>query len=134
MTPRPRQTTSWGTNINLIVKYDTGVTKKIALGAEALEGFDTSAAGDKTVKITYKGLETEFTIHVSEPPEPTEAPQPTDAAKPTEAPKATDNAGDDTKQSDSNKKALTVGLIAGGVLIVAIAAVAVILAQKKKKG
>ena len=127
---------NYASNINLIVKYDTGATKKVALDAEALEGFDTSAAGDKTVKISYKGLETEFTIHVSEPPEPTEAPQATDAAKPTDAPKTTDNSGseDDTKQSDSNKKALTVGLIVGGVLIVAIAVAAVILSQKKKKG
>ena len=120
---------NYASNISLVVTYESGATKKIAVGTEMLEGFDTSAAGEKTVKINYKGFEKELTISVKEAPVPTEAPQPTEAPKATDAPK-TDN-GDETK--NSNKKALTIGLIAGGVLIAAIAVVAVLLSLKKKK-
>lgn len=120
---------NYASNISLIVTYESGATKKVAVGPEALEGFDTTAAGDKTVKVTYKDFDTELTIHVAEPAAPTEEPKATDAAKPTDAPK--NNGGEEDRSG--NKKALTVGLIAGGVLIAAIAVVAVLLTLKKKK-
>ncbi len=120
---------NYASNISLVVTYESGATKKNAVGTEMLEGFDTSAAGEKTVKINYKGFEKELTISVKEAPVPTEAPQPTEAPKPTDAPK--NNGGEDDQSG--NKKALTVGLIAGGVLIAAIAVVAVLLSLKKKK-
>lgn len=120
---------NYASNISLVVTYESGATKKIAVGTEMLEGFDTSAAGEKTVKINYKGFEKELTISVKEAPVQTEEPQPTEAPKPTDAPK--NNGGEDDRSG--NKKALTVGLIAGGVLIAAIAVVAVLLTLKKKK-
>ena len=111
---------------NLLITYETGATKKVAVSEDMLNGFDTATAGEKTVKIAYGETELEYVIHVTEPAPVTEEPVVT--AAPTAAPEKQD----DTTEK-SNKKALTVGLIAGGVLILAIAAVLIILNAKKKK-
>lgn len=109
--------------INIVINYENGTKKNVAAAAEALEGFDTSSVGDKKVKVNYKGVEAELTIHVSEPP------------KPTEEPKATENANTNQNSEEKSKsnKPLTVGLIVGGVLLAAIAVAVILVAKKKKK-
>ena len=106
----------------IVTTYESGKTKKSAVNESMLEGFDTSSTGEKTVKIVFGEKEFEFTISVSEPEPPTE--------KPTE-PVKTEEPGE-TEQPKNNTP-LIVGLVAGGVLIAAIAAIAIILQKKSKK-
>ena len=113
----------------IITTYESGKTKRVAVNESMVEGFDTSSAGEKAAKIVYGDKEFPLTITVSEPEEPTEKPE----APATDAPKPTEKADPGETEKPKNNKPLIIGLIAGGVLIVAIAAVALILKAKSKK-
>lgn len=118
----------------IVTTYESGKTKKVAINESMLEGFDTSEAGEKAVKIKYGDKEFDLNIVVSLPEDPTDAPVSTEqAGAATDAPKQTDNSGESSEEKQGPNKPLIIGLIAGGVLIVAIAAVAIILKSKSKK-
>ena len=117
----------------IVTTYESGKTKKTAISESMLEGFDTTSAGDKTVKIVFGDKEFELAITVSEPAAPTDAPVPTDAAATGEK-AATSKPGDDEKTDEKkDNKPLVIGLIVGGILIVAIAIVAILLKAKSGK-
>ncbi len=113
----------------IVTTYESGKTKKTAITGSMLEGFDTATAGEKTVKIVFGDKEFELKINVSEPVQETEAP--------TQAPVEPTKGPDAPKEDETEKKnntPLIVGLIAGGVLIAAIAVVAILLKMKGAKG
>lgn len=118
-----------GTGSELDVTLENGAVRKLQLSESMLEGFDTSEAGEKEVKVVYSGYEGDpitFKITVSEKEAATDAPAATDAAAGTAVPT-------DDREESKGVKPLTVGLIAGGVLIVLIAVAAAVLAKFKKK-
>ena len=114
----------------LTVTYESGKTKKVALTEDMLEGFDTSAAGEKTVNIKYESFEQSLTVTVSEKAEePTAAP----TAEPvnTDDGKTADKDKDDDSKKGSNTLPVTIAIIAGAVAVCAAVAVAVIIKKKK---
>ena len=113
----------------IVTTYESGKTKRVAVNESMVEGFDTSSAGEKAAKIVYGEKEFALTITVSEPEEPTEKPE----TPATAAPKPTEKTEPGETEKPKNNKPLIIGLIAGGVLIVAIAVVALILKAKSKK-
>ncbi|MBO4326418.1 MAG: bacterial Ig-like domain-containing protein [Clostridia bacterium] len=124
----------------ITVTYESGRTKRVALNANMLEGFDTSAEGNKTVTVKYMEQELTFDITVARPPEPTEAPKATDAPEKTAengaAPATGEKSNEGGEQDEKkNNKPLIIGLIIGGVLLAAIAVTAILLKIKTgKKG
>lgn len=121
----------------IVTKYESGKTKRMPVTADMLEGFDTSSAGTKTVKIVAGDKEFSFDIVVSEKSaDPTDKPADGTAA-PTageDQPKATSESGaaEDDEKGGANVP-LIVGLVAGGVIIAGIAVVLVILKMKSRK-
>jgi len=113
----------------IVTTYESGKTKRVAVNESMVEGFDTASAGEKAAKIVYGEKEFALTITVSEPEEPTEKPE----TPATDAPKPTEKTEPGETEKPKNNKPLIIGLIAGGVLIVAIAVVALILKAKSKK-
>ena len=117
----------------IVTTYESGKTKKTAITESMLEGFDTSSAGEKTAKIVFGDKEFELVITVAEPAAPTEAPAPTEAAA-TGDKAATPKPDDEKTDNKKDNKPLIIGLVVGGILIVAIAVVAILLKAKSGKG
>lgn len=107
---------------NVLVVYSDGTTQSVALTEAMLSGFDTSAAGKKTVTVTYEGKTATVEIEVAA------------AVAPDDGSDAGDDADDPAEESGEGcGAAISVGAGAAAAGAVLLAACAVIFLRKRAR-